>query len=335
MDLSLPLSTRLSCIRRHEGLRENGEALLNLKSFFSATVHTYRAYGLLFSSEVPIAHFPEALSAGDPDVRIRRGEIFGPGYTPPASIRIEASPGRILLRGARSATILVTGGNSITIEPLPNGNPATIMQILLGWALGGLFHQRAMLPLHGSALCRNDDCFVFCARSGAGKSTLAAAFLNRGFSFLDDNIALADFHDGISFIASGSPEIRLWESSMPVMEFDHKVVGRIRPDMDKVSIIAERKFRSEKARLRKIFILRRSDEPTVSFVNVTGAAKFQALLENVFFIQLMKYYGNSAGIFHLVHKLAERVPVMEIRLPGRLPPPDALCDIILGARVMQ
>lgn len=303
--------------------------------FFPESRHTYRAYGLSFSSEVRIAHFAEAPGPGDPDVRIVKGQIFGPGYTPPASIRIEASPGRLLLRGARSGTILVAGGNAITIEPLPDGNSAIIMQILLGWALGGLFHQRTMLPLHGSGLCRHDDCFVFCARSGAGKSTLTASFLNRGFSFLDDNIALVDFEEDTAFIASGSPELRLWESAIPALEFEHEAAGRIRPDIDKVSIIARRNFRSEKARLRKIFILERSDEPAVSFGKVTGTAKFQALLENVFFIRLMKYYKNSAGLFHLVHALAERVPVMEIRLPRRLPPPDALRDIILGACVMQ
>ena len=324
-----------SCTGRHDNLGENGKEPLTEKGFFSETKHNYRAYGLLFSSEVRIEHFSKAIGAEDPDVRIARGEIFGPAYTPPASIQIEASPGKLLLRGARSATILVTGGKSIVIEPLPKGNPATIMQILLGWALGGLFHQRAMLPLHGSALCRDDDCFVFCAPSGAGKSTLAASFLNRGFSFLDDNIALADFEGGMAFIASGSPELRLWESAMPALEFEHETAGRIRPDMDKVSIIARRKFRSDKARLRKVFILRKSNETAVSFVTLTGGKKFQALLENVFFIKLMKYHENSAGLFHLVYELAEKVPVTEIRLPGRLPTPDALCDIILGARVMQ
>jgi len=316
-------------------LRNSEEPILREKCLFSGNEHSYRAYGLLFSSEVRIAHFQEARCPGEPDVRIRRGVIFGPRYTPPASIQIEASPGNLLLRGARSATILVSNGNSITIEPLPNGNSATVMQILLGWALGGLFHQRAMLPLHGSALCSNEDSFVFCAASGAGKSTLAASFLNRGFSFLDDNISLVNFEDGMAFIAAGSPELRLWERAMPALEFEHEIVGRIRPDMDKVSIIARRKFRSDKARLRKVFILTKSHETEVSFVTLTGGSKFQALLENVFFIKLMKYHGDSAGLFHLVYELAEKVPVMEIRLPGRLPSPDGLSDIILSARVMQ
>ena len=294
--------------------------------------HRYRAYGLLFSSEMAIPHFPDAGDGPEePDVHIRRGEIFGSSYTPPQIMQIEASEGRLLLRGAKSATILVTGGNSITIEPLPGSDPATVQQLLLGWAFAGLFHQRAMLPLHGSSVCRDDDCFVLCAPSGGGKSTLTASFLKRGFSFLDDNVALAEFRDGMVFIASGSPELRLWENSMQDLEFEHEIVGRIRPDMDKTSIIARGGFRSESARLARIFILKRDAGPEISFVNLTGAARFRALMENVFCIKFMKDCGCAPALFHRVLKLAECVPVIDVMLPHRLPPPDELCDIIIGS----
>jgi hypothetical protein len=316
-------------------LRDNSQALPRENGLFSDKTHHYRAYGLLISSELTIAHFQETRASEDPDVCIRYGEIFGRGYKPPATIQIEASPSRLLLRGAKSATILITGGDTITVEPLPNGNLATTMQILLGWALGGLFHQRAMLPLHGSALCQGDDCFVFCAPSGAGKSTLAAAFLNRDFKFLDDNIAVVDFDYKSVYIAAGSPELRLWESAIPALEFEYETVGRIRPDRDKFSLIVRQKFRSEKARLRKIFILKRRDISAVSFLTLTGAAKFQSLLEHVFGIKVTQHHENRAGLFRLVHALAQRVPVVEIRLPHRQPTPDALSDIILGAGVMH
>ena len=326
---------RLNCIRRYDALIKKCEAILSDENPAPAAGHRYRAYGLLFSSDIPIAHFMEADSIEEPDVYIRHGEIFGSSYTPPASMQIETSPGRLLLRGAKSATILVTEGNSITIEPLPGGDPATIQQMMLGWAFAGLFHQRAMLPLHGSTLCMGDNCFVFCAPSGGGKSTLTSSFLKRGFSFLDDNVALVDFQDGMAFIASGSPELRLWEDSMHTLEYEHKVVGRIRPELDKTSIIARSNFRSEKARLRKIFILKRGAASAVSFVNVTGAAKFQVLMENVFCIKFINDAEFSPGIFHHVHKLAESVPVVDIVLPGRLPSPDELCDIILSSQEIQ
>jgi hypothetical protein len=316
-------------------LQKDCKPFRNDKNFSPEATRSYRAYGLLISSEIPIEHFMGADSLEEPDVYIKLGEIFGSGYTPPATMQIESLPGRLLLRGARSATFLVTEGKTITIEPLPGGDPATIQQILLGWAFAGLFHQRSMLPLHGSALCKGDDCFVFCAPSGGGKSTLTSSFLKKGFAFLDDNVALADFQDGKVFIASGSPELRLWEDSMHNLKFEHKVVGRIRPDIDKTSIIARSNFRNEKAMLTKIFILRRSNNSMVSYVNVTGAAKFRALLENVFCIKFMKDSVCNPGIFHRVHKLAERVPVVDIILPRKLPSPEALCNAILGSYVMH
>jgi hypothetical protein len=326
---------RSSFTRRRERLNNSGKTPSHEENLFSELDHLYRAYGLLFSSEVQIDHFPDACDPGGPDVRIRRGEIFGCEYKPPGKIQIEASPGRLLLRGARSATMLITGGNTIQIQPLPDGNPATIRQMLLGWALGGLFHQRAMLPLHGSAVCRGNDCFVFCAASGVGKSTLAAAFLNRGFSFLDDNIAVADFQEDTAFITPGSPELRLWEGSLPALEFEHRIAGRIQPDLSKVSIIAQRNFRKEKTPIRKIFCLSRSDESKLSFVNLTGAAKFQALMKNVFFLRYFKDFQGKDVLFHPVQHIAERVPMVEIRLTRLLPPPDVLSDTILDSALMS
>jgi hypothetical protein len=301
--------------------------------FLSEGEHTGRAYGLSFSTEFPIGYFPDVLNLDKPDVRIRRGKITANGYTPPASMQIEASPARLLLRGSKCATFLVTGGDSIIVEPLPGGDPAPIRQILLGWALGGILHQRGMVPLHGSAICQGDDCYVFCAASGVGKSTLTAAFLNRGFSFLDDNIAVAAFQDGIPCISPGTPELRLWEGAIPSCTFAHRVAGRIRPDMAKMSLIAARQFRHEIARLRKIFILKRTESAALSVEAVTGVAKFRLLLAHIFFFDYIKACGISARQFRLVQELSDSVPMAEIRLPDPLPSPATLCEAIIRSEM--
>jgi hypothetical protein len=304
-------------------------------ALFCDTPGDYRAYGLTISSEIRFEHFPGSVSVGTADVTVQHGEIFGHSYFPPASLQVTASPGRLLIQGIRSATILVTGGSAITVEPLPNGNHGVIRQLVLGWALGAVFHQRGMLPLHGSALCEAEDCFVLCAGSGVGKSTLAAAFLNKGFSYLDDNMAVVDSRGGIPYVVPGTPELRLWEDALPDLDFEHQVVGTITPKSNKFSISARRNFRSEAARLRKIFILNRTRDLALSFVNLSGADKFQALHENVF---CARFIGNSAGrarLFRLVQELATAVAVVEVRLPGHLPSPDALCEMIMGAEMMQ
>lgn len=306
---------------------------LTNQSGIAEGAHAYRAYGLLIASEVAIPHFLEAARLETPDVRIRRDAIFGGGYQPPTNMTIEALPGKLLLRGATSATFLITGGNSIVFEPLPGGNPSTIRQILLGWAFAGLFHQRGMMSLHGSALCAGEDCFVLCAPAGGGKSTLAASFLNAGYTFLDDNMALTDFKDGEAYVVPGSPELRLWEDAMRGLAFDYSMAGRIRADVAKMSLIAEKNFRQEKARLSKIFVLKKCGDSEVSFVNISGAAKFRVLMENLFGIPLMGRPAFGERIFQRVHQLALRVPVVQVMLPEKRLAPDKLRDLIISAQL--
>lgn len=300
------------------------------EDLFSRSRHTFRAYGLAFSSEIRFAHVPDAEIPGAADVRIQRGVVFGPTYTPPPAIVVESSPGKLLIRGARSATILVSGGERITVEPLPKGDLGVVRQLVLGWALGGIFHQRGLLPLHASALCDGRDCILFCAGSGTGKSTLAAAFLNQGFTYLDDNVALVDCRQGVPVVIPGAPELRLWDDALPNLAFEHRVIGPIRAGVSKLSVEAREKFRDQEAPLRKAFVLRRTADRDVSFTELGGAGKFRSLMEHIFGIRLVGDPFSRGRLFRLVSELAARVPVTEIRLPAKMPSSAALCRLILA-----
>jgi hypothetical protein len=314
-----------------ESLDEKAEVLLMNQDLFSGGPYTYRAYGLTFSSEMHFPQWPEAPASAEADVHIGQGVIFGRDYTPPSSVQIESSPDSLLLRGSRTATILVSGGNAITVELLPRPNPVILRQLLQGWALAGIFHQRGMLPLHGSAVCDKDACFVVCAASGTGKSTLAVAFLNAGYAYLDDNIAVIEYQEDVPFVAPGIPEIRLWEDALPNVAFEHTVSGRVKPEVNKLAVLARTNFRSSPAILKRIFILRRTQDTKLSFVPLTGAAKFQALWEHVFCVRFMGNTGGKAGLFRNLQALASRAALVEIRLPATLPEPDALCRMIREA----
>jgi hypothetical protein len=299
------------------------------KDLFAGGKHAFRAYGLTFSSEIRFAHVPETAFTGNADVHICRGEVFGPAYTPPAKILVESSPGRLLIRGARSASILVSGGERIVIEPLPDGDLDAIRQLVLGWALGGIFHQRGMLPLHASALCDGKGCFIFCAASGVGKSTLAAAFLNEGFTYLDDNVALVDFGHGAPFVVPGAPELRLWDDALPLLEFEHQVVGPIRSGLPKRSVVAYERFHFEAEPLRRVYILRRTNNCEPTFTVLVGMVKFQALMEHVFGLRLANDPASRGRLFRLVRELAAKVEVTEVRLPMKGFAPGALCRLLL------
>lgn len=303
------------------------------EALFSGGTHRFRAYGLTFSSALRFAHVPDAEIPGEPDVRICRGVVFGPTYTPPPSIVVESSPGKLLIRGARSATIQVSDGDRIVIEQLPGGDQGVIRQLVLGWALGGIFHQRGMLPLHASALCDGEDCYVFCAGSGTGKSTLAAAFLNRGFTYLDDNVALVDFRQSVPVVVPGAPELRLWDDALPGLTFEHRVVGPIRSGLSKLSVAAREKFRDEETPLRKVFVLRRTADRELCFKELAGVEKFKSLMEHIFGLRVVSDPVSRGKLFQLVQGLATTVVVIEIRLPAKMPSPAALCELILTRKM--
>ena len=309
--------------------------LLMDDELFSGDPYFYQAYGLNFSSEIRFPQWPAAPASGAADIEIRHGVIFGPDYVPPDSVRIEASPGRILLRGSKSATILISEGKTITVERLPGGNPGVIRQMLLGWALAGIFHQLGLLPLHGSTLCRGESCFTICAESGAGKSTMAVAFLNAGFLYLDDNVAVIDFQDDGPRVVPGIPEIRVWGDALRNIKFEHTIAGPVKPALNKIAVLARTNFKKVPSSLKKIFILRRTQNSSLVFENLTGAAKFQALVEHVFCLHSMGDTGNRLRLFHLLQTLAAGVTVEEIRLPAEPPRPEELCRIILDSHMNQ
>ncbi len=136
-------TTHLSCTGGIKVCEKTSKVLLNSPSFFSETEHALpRLRPLIFVRGTHSA-FPGGSQSRRSGCAYQAGRNIRPRVYASCLDPDRGIAGKNSFARGEKRTILVTGGNSITIEPLPNGNRATIMQILLGWALGGLFHQRA------------------------------------------------------------------------------------------------------------------------------------------------------------------------------------------------
>lgn len=88
---------------------------------------------------------------------------------------------------------------------------------LLGPVFGVLLRLKGTICLHASAILIEDKVVVLVGDSGAGKSTTAAAFAQRGYPVLsDDVVALVDRGDRF-LVQPAYPRIRLWKESVAAL----------------------------------------------------------------------------------------------------------------------
>ena len=105
----------------------------------------YHAFGLNIDSELLFPDMPKI--SGTTDVVIQYGPV--PEAIPDASlvgVRYQAAPRAFLLRVDGIASYYVKNGRTIIIEPENGAAEEEIRLFLLGSVMGGLLHQRGILP---------------------------------------------------------------------------------------------------------------------------------------------------------------------------------------------
>jgi len=290
--------------------------------------HSYYTYGLEISSEISIPGLPEGRN-NKSDVSICYG-------TPPESLKGERRIGRkyevqrkkLLIKTEKIARILVSNGNYILIKPLPGSQEHQLRLLLMGWGLGALLQQRNTPALHGSVICDGDQGFVICAPSGVGKSTLTVAFLQRGYRYLDDNIAVFSTSNKTPIVYPGIPHIKLWQDTMEIFKIERSETKPLFPHVQKFQITFEDQFCHHPIQVRAIYILRRSKQKTLVRKEIRGHKTLNILIAQVFCHQfLLNIYQNKPLLSSIIN-IANQTKVILIDLPETLCEPNELADYI-------
>ncbi len=164
-----------------------------------APTYRYRAFGLVFDSELELPELDRTDRSLDADVRIRLRPINRTALNVGRST-YEYSSTEQFLHWPGVGSFLIRGTGVIDIEAAPGAGAGLLRLPLLGPVMALLLHLRGMLVLHASAVSINGRIAVFVGNKGAGKSTTTAAAVERGhLLFTDDLLAL-------SFAGTGQPE---------------------------------------------------------------------------------------------------------------------------------
>jgi len=268
-------------------------------------------FGLAVESELPLPDLPCADQKA-PRVVVRYGTV-----PPQDGHRRASEDGGLSLQVPNVGRYLVSGGDSIVIDPAPGAGERELRVYLLGSAFGALLHQRGLLPLHANCIEIGGRAVAFLGRSGAGKSTLAHWFQRSGHAVLADDVSAIELADP-PLALPGVPRLRLWQDALEAAGLDGGDYPRSFAGQDKFDVPAEATGRRPLP-LGACYLLAEAGEGQAHGVTrLVGLDASEALIANTYRGGFVPLLGRSEHHLRSCVALASQVPVFRaVRRWGR------------------
>ena len=271
-------------------------------------------YGLKVSSEMNLDY-----SQGDfekADVSIVVGRVPSKlEYTIEKNKRYLHNDHQLIYKVKKIGNFLIENGNKITVEAIDNCPHRTIKLYLDGIAFSCLLAQRGIPVYHGSAVVKNDQCYLIMGSSGAGKSSLTSGLLDRGYQFITDDIIVFDNDQKTIKVYPGFPEQKL--SKDLVETYNLKVDQRIYyPGVIKDKFFVSRRdiFYNHPCKVDGIIYIKVSEDE-LSLRQVKGIEKLDVVLKNTFRSSFIKIFKKQKEQFKMNTSLANGVSVFIMKRP--------------------
>jgi len=204
---------------------------------------------------------------------------------------------------------------------------------LLGPVLGLLLRLRGVTCLHASAISIGNCALAFVGSPGAGKSTTAAAFAQKGYAVVSDDVVALVEHNGGIFVHPAYPYLCLWPDSVTMVCGSDKILPGLSPGWQKRLLSLpdnHLKFEEKAVPLGAIFFLgERSSEPSAPFSeHLTTNESLLALIVNSYATNLLDQ-NMRASEFAFFSRMLRSIPMRRLRLHQDASEIDSLCDVIL------
>jgi len=280
-----------------------------------AKLHYYKAFGLTISSCFDIPAF-STCPKGETDAIITSGEVPAALTNPVTKgVCFEASPNEFLFHHRNIGNALVKNGNYIIIQKSKKASPQNINNFISTILITALIQQRKILTLHGSAVLYKGKAVLFCGHSGHGKSTIAAAFNQKGFPVIADDLSAVTWHNQQAVVIPSFPKIKLWKDILHFFPEFNEQKESFHPEMNKFYINMADHFSAEPVPISHIFILKRHNKETFNLSKLQGIKKFEELKKNTFRMRFIEGFQLTDAHFKSASRLAGAIPISLIERP--------------------
>lgn len=281
------------------------------------TLH-YDMFGLHVATTLPLPEcHPTPAANQPPDVQIALGEV--PASVPDAThsgvvYALNARHFRFALRDV--AAYWVEAGTHITVAPHPSADPESVRVFLLGPVFGALLHQRGLVLLHASAMYGDRGAVLFLGDSPLGKSTLAAAFWQRGWRVLaDDMVVLTQDTTGQVLAHPAYPHLALYPPMLRALGLNPDEHPRLRPTLEKRWLAVTEAYATSAQPVSAVYCLGRNPDATqaISINPLRGLQAFRAIARTVYHIRFMRGSGPDGRMMHMAKALTQQAAVRSLQ----------------------
>ncbi|NIK88966.1 hypothetical protein FHS83_002284 [Rhizomicrobium palustre] len=262
------------------------------------------AFGLKWSSSLPLRYFSDSGHAGQADVRIELS------HTPLPTRRVMRAFRRNVVYddGARlspngQTAIDVVGTGLITVTP-GNDWEGEYPIHLFSTAAAVTLALRGLVPMHGTAVDIAGTAVLICGESGYGKSTLGANLIALGGRLVSDDLSVLRISkkDGV-FVLAGRPGMKLHPDTVSAL-------GALL-DRSKTVPSVNGKLLAHPPRVDAL-----SELPLGGIVMLGGisppsyAARLAALCGHMFRPRLMQFLPEQTQRMDLLAHAAKTIPIL-------------------------
>jgi len=270
---------------------------------------TYRAYGLVIRSEIPLDEFMQTTAECE-DVVVAYG--WNAGWISSVRdraevIEITGNEARFWFAGVGGFTVM--NGQRIIAYP-KSGVPGDLLRLYVeGMLLAMLLHQRGMCVLHASVIEVEGQSVALMGQIGAGKSSLAGALYTRGHRVLADDNAAILLSNGPPSVIPSYPYVKLFPAIASLLGFHNGALRTLHASHAKMAGAVSKGFTSNSSRLSRIYVLGRNHKPEVRQLSPLEATL--ELIRNA--VPTRWGHPGDAGQLQRCGAVARQIPMFTLR----------------------
>lgn len=209
-------------------------------------------------------------------------------------------------------------GKKIIIEPeYPISDMRGVRLYVLATVMAAILMQRRILPIHASAIKKNNELVLISGQSHVGKSTTLAGLLKKGYNvFSDDVVVVRKGDDGVVKAAASYPMVKLWDDTIDKLDdpLFEDCSFRIKKDINKYGLFFHQNFDKECYPVKKVFVIKIGSQE-LTYRELKGRDAFTCLVSQVYRPVLLKTNELKLLCFTFMSEIVKNSNVIEITRP--------------------